>query len=106
MDISREVRLELNCLSVRSEDALIRWAALAFSLAIENPPLTEYTADVTLSRIAKHVEITRVLYIVKLKHSWLASRAIRRLLFRADGWQSKLGYQLAHDAGISVFFKD
>ena len=47
MEISSEVKLKLNCLTVRSEDELIRWAVRAFELPSEQLPHTEYTADFT-----------------------------------------------------------
>lgn len=104
METSREVRLELNCLTIRTEDSLIRWAVAAFELPSEVRSHTEYTADFTCGRIASHLEKTRNFYTVELRNAWLASRTIRRLLFREGGWRSQLGYRLMHDAGIAVHF--
>ena len=104
MEISSEVKLKLNCLTVRSEDELIRWAVRAFELPSEQLPHTEYTADFTCGCIARNVAKTRIFYCVELNNAWLASRTVRRLLFHGNGWRSRLGCQLMHDVGIAVHF--
>jgi len=65
MEISSEVKLKLNCLTVRSEDELIRWAVRAFELPSEQLPHTEYTADFTCGCIARNVAKTRIFYCVR-----------------------------------------
>ncbi|MDR7134066.1 hypothetical protein J2X06_001250 [Lysobacter niastensis] len=104
MEFSREVKVELNCLRIRSEHGLIRWAESAFQLPPARLPYTEYTADFVCGCIAGHAADTRTFFIVNLKHAWLASYTVRKLLFGPDGWRSRLGYRLMHDDGIAVHF--
>ena len=104
MEVSSQVQVELNCLAVRSESSLIRWAVTAFNLPAEPLPYTSYSADFTCGRIASHVAKSRTFYVVSLKHAWLASLTVRRLLFGSNGWSSRLGYQLMHDDRIAVHF--
>ena len=104
MEVSAEVTVELDCLRIRSERALILWAVGAFELPKAKLPYTDYSADFTCDSIAAHVTSTRIFYVVRLRHPRLASFTIRRLLFGPKGWSQRLGYPLVHDYGISVYF--
>jgi hypothetical protein len=104
MEVSGDMTVELNCLRIRSERALILWAVDAFELPPAKLPYTDYTADFTCDSIAARVTDTRIFYTVQLKHAGFASFTVRRLLFGSRGWSKRLGYPLVHDYGISVYF--
>jgi len=102
----RELRtLVLNCLSVRSDRQLIAWAVDAFGLPAGKRPYTDYTTDFVCGAIFGHVGDSGASHVVLLRHRWLMSMEVRRIIFGKDGWCERLGYPLAHDYGFCVGFR-
>jgi len=78
----RELRtLVLNCLSVRSDRQLIAWAVDAFGLPAGKRPYTDYTTDFVCGAIFGHVGDSGASHVVLLRHRWLMSMEVRRIIF-------------------------